>query len=100
MAKKGVSIARHSSIFLGAIVSIWSAAAFISGLAQVDWQFSELLRQYLVSIGVMKEFHTFVDFYTHIKGVEYIIAVVFLCGFPVFYSKLDKGSKLAAETTN
>ena len=80
----------HTSIFLGTVFSIWSVAAFMSGLAQANWQFSELLRQYLIAIGVMREYHTFVDFYTHIKGVEYIICAAFLGLFPAFYSYLNR----------
>jgi len=64
----GKRIAWHASIFCGTIISIWTAAAFLSGLAQVNWQVSELLRQYLIAVGLMQEFHTMSDFYTHIKG--------------------------------
>ena len=80
----------HASIFLGTIISIWSAAAILSGLAQVNWQFSEFLRQYMIAIGLMKEFQTLSDFYTHIKGIEYIIAVLFLGAFPVYYTYLNR----------
>ena len=92
-------IAWHAAIFCGTVISIWSAAAFLSGLSQVNWQISELLRQYLIAAGLMQEFHTFSDFYTHIKGVEYIIAVVFLGAFPAFYTFLNhpKG-KIVAKT--
>ena len=86
----GKRIAWHASIFCGTIISIWTAAAFLSGLAQVNWQVSELLRQYLIAVGLMQEFHTMSDFYTHIKGVEYIIAVMFLGAFPAFYSYLNR----------
>ena len=80
----------HASIFSGTVISIWSAAAILSGLAQVNWQVSELLRQYLVAVGLLQEFHTLSDFYTHIKGVEYIIAVLFLGAFPVFYTYINR----------
>ena len=86
---------RHVSIFMGSIICLWSAAAFMSGLAQVNWQLSELLRQYLVTIGVMQEFHTFVDFYTHIKGVEYIICAAFLGAFPAYYSWMNRAPQEA-----
>ena len=86
----GKRIAWHASIFCGTVISIWSVAAFLSGLAQVNWQFSELLRQYLIAVGLMQEFHTLSDFYTHIKGVEYIIAVMFLGAFPAFYSYINR----------
>jgi hypothetical protein len=92
-------IAWHASIFFGTVISIWSVAAFLSGLAQVNWQLSELLRQYLIAVGLMQEFHTLSDFYTHIKGVEYIIAVMFLGVFPAFYTYLNRSKGSIAVKT-
>ena len=88
--KTSMTVFKFSSIFLGTLITIWSSAAILSGLSQVNWQVSELLRQYLVAVGLMQEFHTLSDFYTHIKGVEYIIAVMFLGAFPAFYAYLNK----------
>lgn len=89
----------NGAIFFGTIISIWSSAAFLSGLAQANWQFSELLRNYLIAVGLMKEFQTLSDFYTHIKGIEYIIAVLFLGAFPVYYSYLNRTKgRLVAKT--
>ena len=93
---KSMTVFKFTSIFLGSLISIWSSAAILSGLAQVDWQVSELLRQYLISVGLMQEFHTLSDFYTHIKGIEYIIAVMFLGVFPAFYAYLNKPAKEVA----
>lgn len=90
---KSMTVFKFSSIFLGSLITIWSSAAILSGLAQVDWQVSELLRQYLIAVGLMQEFHTLSDFYTHIKGVEYIIAVLFLGAFPAFYAYLNKPAR-------
>jgi hypothetical protein len=86
----GLRMAWHVSIFMGTIFGIWSIAAFLSGLAQVNWQINELFRQYLIAIGVMQEFHTMVDFYTYIKGVEYIFCLLFLSIFPAYYIYLNK----------
>ena len=91
--QKSMTVIKFSSIFLGSLLTIWSSAAVLSGLAQVNWQVSELLRQYLIAVGLMQEFHTLSDFYTHIKGVEYIIAVMFLSAFPAFYAYLNKPAK-------
>lgn len=96
MSKSGVRMFWHGSIFMGTIMSIWAVAAFLSGLAEANWQFSELLRQYLIAVGVMKEFHTLSDFYTHIKGIEYIIAVTFLGTFPAFYAYLNRSPQESA----
>ncbi len=88
--QKNTHLLRNISILMGSVCTVWASAAFLSGLAQVNWQVSELIRHYLVAIGLVQEFHTSVDFYTHIKGVEYIVAVAFLVGFPVFFSSLNK----------
>jgi hypothetical protein len=95
----GKRIAWHASIFCGTVISIWSVAAFLSGLAQVNWQLSQLLRQYLIAVGLMQEFHTLSDFYTHIKGIEYIIAVMFLGLFPAFYTYLNRTKRSIAAKT-
>ena len=94
--QKSMNVFKFASIFLGSLITIWSSAAVLSGLAQVNWQVSELLRQYLIAVGLMQEFHTLSDFYTHIKGVEYIIAVLFLGAFPVFYAYLNKPAEEVA----
>ena len=88
--RKGMTVFKFASIFLGSLMALWSSAAILTGLSQVNWQVSELLRQYLIAVGLMQDFHTLSDFYTHIKGVEYIIAVMFLGAFPVFYAYLNK----------
>lgn len=79
---------------IGGMVGVWSSAAFISALKHSDWQVSQLVGKYLVSIGVIKEFNTLVEFYTHIKGIEYLVCVIFFVAFPVFYKYLNKPSKI------
>ena len=74
----------------GTLTFLYSIAAIVGGLSQVNWQVSELLRQYLIAIGVAQEFHTFVDFYTHVKGIEYIICLAFLVAFPFFFRYLNR----------
>ena len=39
---------------------------------------------------VVEEFHTVVDFYTNIKGVEYVYCVVYLFFFTIFYPYVFK----------
>lgn len=87
-----IRILWNVSILLGTITAIWSTAAFFSGLAHAGWQFTELLRQYLIALGVIQEFHTLVDFYSHIKGVEYIICALFLTVFPAYYTYVNNTS--------
>ena len=74
----------------GSLVVLWVAAAFIGALHQANWQVGELARQYMLATGMMKPLHTLVDFYTHIKGVEYLICVAFFVAFPVFFKYVNQ----------
>ena len=74
----------------GAIFGVWALTAFTSLLAQMDWSVGEVLRQYLVASGALNEQETLVDYYTHIKGAEYIIAVAFLGLYPVFLKYVNR----------
>ncbi|MGI9538218.1 MAG: hypothetical protein ACR2PB_14200 [Desulfocapsaceae bacterium] len=80
-------------LIFGVGIGCWSLLAFMAGLKQTDWQLSELLRQYLVATGVVKPSHTLVDFYSHIKGVEYLICVAFFVAFPLFYRYVNSDVK-------
>lgn len=80
----------------GGLVVLWVAAAFVGALHQVNWQVGELVRQYMLATGMMKQLHTLVDFYSHIKGVEYLICVAFFVAFPVFFKYVNKEKKTVA----
>ena len=51
----------------------------------------------MVATGMITPLHNLVDYYTHIKGIEYLICVAFFVAFPVFYKSLSrqKGSAKA-----
>ena len=87
---KGEGIVMKSMLFVATLIGCWVVAAMTFALATVDWQVGELFRQYLVSIGLIQDFETLVDFYTHIKGIEYIICVAFLGAFPAYFKYLNK----------
>jgi len=84
---KNVGIAM---IGTGVLFGMWAVAAMIGGLNQVNWQVTELARQYLAASGMIRPIHTMVDFYTHIKGVEYIICAAFFVAFPLFFQYVNK----------
>ena len=75
---------------MAALVGLWVCAAFVGALHQANWQFAELTRQYMLATGMIKPLHTLVDFYSHIKGVEYLICVAFFVAFPVFFKYVNK----------
>ena len=69
---------------------LWVGAALVSALSQVGWSVGELAGQYMAPIGMVKPLHTLVDYYTHIKGIEYLICVAFFVAFPVFFKYVNK----------
>ena len=74
----------------GTLMMLWVAAAFVGALHQVNWQVGELARQYMLATGMMQPLHTLVDYYSHIKGIEYLICVAFFVAFPVFFKYVNK----------
>ena len=78
------------------LVGAWVFTALMFALAKFDWQVGELFRQYLVSVGLIQDFETLVDFYTHIKGIEYLICLAFLGTFPAYFSYLNRERKTAS----
>ena len=90
MALQDLKNAKRLMIGGGSIFCLWAAAVLFSALHQVNWQVTELARQYLVATGMIQPIHTLVDFYTHIKGIEYIICVAFFVAFPIFFQYLEK----------
>ena len=74
---------------IGSAFGLWALTALTFSLAKVNWQVGEMMRQYLVAVGVIGEFETLVDFYTHIKGIEYIICLAFLAAFPLFFKYMN-----------
>ncbi len=94
MAGKKNNIAGKIVLGFGAVIGLWATAALVGGLSQVG-SVSELVRQYMVATGMVTPLHTLVDYYTHIKGIEYLICVAFFVAFPVFFTYVNKEKKEA-----
>lgn len=91
MTKKGKGSFLVATMFgIAAAVGVWALVAFTFALSRVDWNAAEMLRQYMVAIGAIGQYDTLVNYYTHIKGVEYIIAVAFLGLFPAYYKYMNR----------
>lgn len=85
-------------VTLGAFFGLWAMAVLVAGLHRVNWQVTELIRHYLVASGMITPMHTVVDFYTHIKGIEYLICVAFFVAFPMFYKYVEKSDSQTRAT--
>jgi hypothetical protein len=88
--KTGAQRAIKGMLIGAGLIGAWACASVMFALAKMDWQVGELFRQYLVSIGVIQDFETLVDFYTHIKGIEYLICLAFLGTFPAYFKFLNR----------
>ena len=77
----------------GSIICVWVGASVISARSHLGWSVSELARQYMIATGMIKPLYTLVDYYTHIKGIEYLICVAFFVAFPAFYQYVNKEQK-------
>lgn len=84
----------------GLLICFWVGASFLGALHQVNWSISELARSYMVATGMIKSFHTLVDFYTHIKGIEYLICVAFFVAFPIFFKYVNKDTTKVQKKIN
>ena len=81
---KGLAI---SILAIAGVITVWAGSALCSDVVHAKEQTSGLLN-FLNSIGLIKTKETLVDFYTYIKGVEYLLVVIFLCFFPLYYKFL------------
>jgi len=79
-----------SMLTAGVLICLWAGVALLSGLHQVNWQVTEFMRHMLTASGLIGPLHTMVDFYTHIKGVEYIICVMFFVVFPLYFRYVER----------
>lgn len=75
---------------VSALISIWAMSAMVGALYQSGWSMGELARQYLQATGISGSPHTLVEYYSHIKGMEYLICVVFFIAFPAFYTYVNR----------
>ena len=93
MAKNNQKIAGKVVMGFGALIGLWAVSAFVGALYSANGQLSEVIRGYMVATGMITPLHNLVDYYTHIKGIEYLICVAFFVAFPVFYKSLSREKK-------
>jgi len=73
----------------GLLVLAWATTAFVCALTQAG-SITALFHQYMVATGLVKPLFTEVEYYAHIKGIEYLISVAFFVIFPVFYRYVNR----------
>ncbi len=90
MAKDKGNIAGKVVLGFGALIGLWAVSAFIGALYSAEGNLAEVVRGYMVATGMITPLHNLVDYYTHIKGIEYLLCVVFFVVFPAYYISLGK----------
>jgi len=85
MKKENVLTTIIVALTLG--VGVWSVTCLVSALAFVGWSPAQLFGSYLTSIGTP---NTLVEYYSQIKGVEYIVCASFLALFPLYFKYVNK----------
>jgi hypothetical protein len=46
---------------------------------------AEWARDFMIGVGMIRPMHTQVDYYSYVKGIEYLICFYFFLIFPVFF---------------
>lgn len=46
---------------------------------------AEWAKNFMIGVGMIKPMHTQVDYYSYVKGIEYLLCVYYFLIFPVFY---------------
>lgn len=48
---------------------------------------------FFLNVGQVEQIYTVVDFYSYIKGLEYLLCLLFFSIFPIFYRYINYGDK-------
>ena len=48
--------------------------------------------EFFLNVGKVEQIYTVVDFYTYIKGLEYLICLLLFTTFPMFYRYIHGGN--------
>ncbi len=91
MNKQHVRIVEKTIFVFAILVGLWAVVVMVGG--------SGLVRQFMVSIGILTPLATEVDYYTHIKGIEYLICVAFFVVFPLFFRWINTERKDSDSTS-
>lgn len=85
-------ISFYVMIGIGCLIGLWATAALIGGVVAAGGV-TALAGQYMSAVGLTTSFATLVDYYTFIKGIEYLVCVAFFVAFPLFYMYVNNDKK-------
>jgi len=71
-----IKLFKFFAIFIGAGLMFLVLVLLLGGVVKITWEF--------------QEFNTVVDYYSNLKGNEYLLCVLYLGLFPLYYSYIFK----------
>ena len=66
-------------------ISIAVGMMMLGFIFQAEWA-----KNFMIGVGMIKPMHNQVDYYTYIKGIEYLLCVYYFMVFPVFFIFVNK----------
>ncbi|MCB2183741.1 MAG: hypothetical protein KQH63_17030 [Desulfobulbaceae bacterium] len=96
MANKSTATFFGIAAALGTFIGMWSMATLVSGFASVNWQISEVCRQYLMGAGHIEDYEAIVNQYCNINGIDYLLAGVCFAAFTAVYKYLNSEEEVTA----
>lgn len=82
----------------GIVFGLWAVVAMVSGLITAGGPVA-LIGSYMTAVGMTTTFATLVEYYTYIKGIEYLICIAFFVAFPVFFNYVNTEKKEKVKIT-
>jgi hypothetical protein len=61
-------------------ITIAAGIMLFGFIFQAEWA-----RNFMIGVGMIKPMHTQVDYYSYVKGIEYLLCFYFFLIFPVFF---------------
>ena len=75
--------------FMGVLIGAWAISCLVAGYISAGG-IVPLIHHMMTASGLIKPLYTMVGFYSHIKGIEYLICVGFFIVFPLFYKYMEQ----------
>ena len=81
--------------FLGfaVLIAVWCIGTIILGIVQAEEEGLDIFRKYIEFFQLTKHHKTELGHYIYVKGIEYVLCVLFFFAFPVYYMIINKPKK-------
>ncbi len=81
----GISPIRLVFTALAFVIAAWCIGSIVLGIVQAEEEGLDIFRKYIEFFGLTHHHTTELGHYIYIKGIEYILALLFFFAFPIFY---------------